>query len=207
MKKPLSSEIYKALTLCIGVAASLLSVSVFLFQFKSPEYTKIFSGISGGVIGGVFSYSILRIWSALRAPKLFISYSNVDIDFVEKLIKEIEQYRVNVLFDKHELNVGDNIHQKLNELVENCDYFLVVISENSNSSQWLQKEIELAVNNNKKVLPVIVDDATIPDIIRGLVYADFRGSFDKGVEQIGKSLKNKRHNKTFQRKPKQPGSR
>lgn len=199
MKKPLSSEISKALTLCIGVAASLVSVSVFLVQFKSPEYSKIFTGISGGIIGGVFSYSIARIWTALNAPKLFISYSNVDIEFVEKLIKEIELYRVNILFDKHELNVGDNIHQKLNELVENCDYFLVVISENSNSSQWLQKEIELAVNSNKKVLPVIVDDATVPDLIRGLVYADFRDSFEKGVDQIGRALKNKKHNKPLHR--------
>ncbi|NDY72837.1 hypothetical protein DO021_15150 [Desulfobacter hydrogenophilus] len=202
MKKPIKKELLNTLPVIVGGIASVVSILVFLIQFKSVEYIKFSTGILGAMLGAIVAYSIARIRTALNAPKIFISYSNNDLDFVQKLLREIEQLPVYVLFDKHELNVGDPISQKISELVDESDYFLVVISKNSSESQWIEKELENAINKKKKILPVVIDETPVPKIISDLVYADFLESFDIGVSQITKALKTSKHNNFFQRSAK-----
>ena len=131
----------------------------------------------------------------MAIPKVFISYSHDDYDIVAKICKALENYTVDVLLDKHELTVGDNINQKLLEMVDDSDYFIYVNSKNSNESSWATKELEKAKEQRKKILPIQLDDSKMPEIVSGLVFADFAKSFEKGIEQLGSAL---RHNKKIQ---------
>ena len=55
----------------------------------------------------------------------------------------------------------------------------MLISKNSTNSDWVNKELDIAMNQeieNKiiKVLPALLDDSDLPGFLKGKVYLDFR---------------------------------
>lgn len=195
MKKQLIKEIEKITPLIFGVIALMASVIIFSFKINYTNSIEWMIGILGSMSGALLVYGGARIQKALHAPKIFISYSHDDYDMVSKICKALENYTVEVLLDKQELSVGDNIKQRISEMVDDSDYFIYVNSKNSNESSWATKELEKAKEQRKKILPVQLDDSKMPEIVSGLVFADFVQSFDKGIEQLGRAL---RHNKKIQ---------
>ena len=179
----------------VAVTASMASVLIFLLKINYTHSTEWMIGILGAMSGAILTYIVARINKVLHAPKVFIAYSHEDYEVVAKICKLLENYSVDILLDKHELMVGDNIKQKISEMVEDSDYFIYVNSINSNESTWATKELEKAKELKKKILPIQLDESKMPDIVSGLVFADFAKSFEKGIEQLGSAL---RHNKKIQ---------
>lgn len=195
MKNIFLKEIKKIAPAGIGIVATFLSLFVFIFQFTGLEYYKVVIGILGAVAGAVIAFIAGKLQSAINAPKVFISYNQSDKEFAHKLATALEQFPVNVLIDTHELRVGDNINEKINELVSNSTYFISILSKESIQSKWANKELEKAIEMKKKVLPVITDPIEPPEILKGIVYANFTSSFEEGIEQLRLALKDKKHNK------------
>lgn len=198
MKKLVIKEIRKFAPAVVGIIATFLSLIVFIFQFMGLEYYKVLIGFLGALVGAVIAFIIGKLQSAINAPKVFISYNQGDREFAHKLATALEQFPVNVLIDTHELRVGDNINERINELVSNSTYFIFIISKESMQSKWANKELEKAIAMKKKVLPVITDPIEPPDILKGIVYANFTDSFDEGIEQLRLTLKDKKHNKSLE---------
>lgn len=93
--------------------------------------------------------------------KVFITYSHTDKDFVEELKNELELSDVDVSLDTKLLAPGDSL-LKIFEEIGICDFLLPVLSLNSISSDWVQKELETAIvkeieEKEFKVVPVIKD--------------------------------------------------
>jgi hypothetical protein len=81
--------------------------------------------------------------------------------------------------DEAEMMVGDSLIDKLRSAIEEYEYLGVVISRSSIQSEWVKREVDVALNQEfdgkrVKVLPIILDDAPLPGFIRGKVFADFR---------------------------------
>jgi hypothetical protein len=201
MKKILIKEIKKFAPAFVGIVATFLSLFVFIFQFMGLEYNKVAIGVLGALVGGFIAFIIGKLQNAINAPKVFISYTQGDREFAHKLAAALEQFPVNVLLDTHELRVGDNINEKINELVSNSTYFLFVISRESIQSKWANKELEKAIEMKKRILPVITGPIEPPDMLKGIVYANFTSSFEEGIEQLRLTLKDYRHNKSLKRYP------
>jgi predicted nucleotide-binding protein len=72
---------------------------------------------------------------------VFISYSNKDRDFAEKLAADLRASGVGVWFDQWEIKVGDSITQKINDGIHDNDYLAVVLSPDSVASPWVRKEL------------------------------------------------------------------
>lgn len=199
MKTLLIKEIKKFAPAFVGIVATFLSLFVFIFQFMGFEYYKVAIGVLGALVGAVIAFIIGKLQNAINAPKVFISYTQGDREFAHKLAAALEQFPVNVLLDTHELRVGDNMNERINELVSNSTYFIFVISRESIQSKWANKELEKAIEMKKRILPVITDPIEPPDMLKGIVYANFTGSFEEGIEQLRLTLKDKRHNKSLKR--------
>ena len=110
---------------------------------------------------------------------IFISYSWKDKSFVRDLEDCLDKSDVKVGRDEREFGPGDWLIEKISKVIEEVDYVVAVISSNSVNSEWVQKEINLAltkeINTSKRVvLPIRLDDCEMPATLRGKVYADFR---------------------------------
>lgn len=120
---------------------------------------------------------------------IFISYSHQDSEFVDRLALQLVQNKVNVWVDRWELNVGDSLLSRIQDAITGASALLVVLSQASISSAWVQKEINSGLLRELEerrviVLPILIENCQIPVFLREKVYADFRSSFDAGLRRI-----------------------
>lgn len=71
----------------------------------------------------------------------FISYST-DKDFVRKLHEDLEKAGVRCFFDEVDMKGGKKIQHQITEALRNHDKLLLVLSENSINSTWVETEIK-----------------------------------------------------------------
>jgi hypothetical protein len=121
--------------------------------------------------------------------KVFVSHNSKDKPFVRRLVTALEARDVQVWFDEQALGVGDSIVKGISTGLKDADYLLVVLSTNSVKSAWVQTELNAAMmeETSKKgivVLPAVIDDCEIPILLRDRIYADFRQSFEVGLNGL-----------------------
>lgn len=122
-------------------------------------------------------------------PRLFLSHSSSDKEFVRRLVADLGRFNLNVWIDEQELRVGDSIVQGISEALKATDYLLIVLSEASAKSKWVQAELNSALmaqlsNGGTVVLPVRIDDSVAPPLLRDRVYADFRSDYQAGLRSL-----------------------
>lgn len=120
---------------------------------------------------------------------VFISYSHSDKTFVDKLAATLVRNRAHVWVDTWELNVGDSILQRVQDALTEASALLVILSKASVESDWCRKELNAGLmrelsENKVIVLPVLIEDCTIPLFLREKMYADFRTNFDDGLRKL-----------------------
>lgn len=96
----------------------------------------------------------------IQMPKVFVSYSHSDSEFVDKLIGDLEfATELDVSIDKCCLRPGDSLTKIFDEIGES-DFLVPIISCHSVESRWCQKEVNVAIvkeieEHSFKVVPVI----------------------------------------------------
>jgi hypothetical protein len=101
---------------------------------------------------------------------------------------------VNCWLDENKIKVGDSIVSKISEGLSNSQTMLLFLSKRSVASQWAKKEWQSFLarqlsGNTLKILPVMLEDCSIPEIIADIKYADFRDGYYEGFKQIHDALK------------------
>jgi hypothetical protein len=93
--------------------------------------------------------------------------------------------------DSAELKVGDSLFQSISKAIADNDHFAIILSHNSVSSNWVQRELQLAMNlvlekKNRRILPVLIERCEIPLFLRDLLYADFTDprNFDSALVRV-----------------------
>jgi hypothetical protein len=96
----------------------------------------------------------------LPKSTLFISYSSLDKPFVRKLVEELlKDNSINVWIDEKEILAGDDIQQTITSALRSeSDSFLVVISENSTKSSWVQFEVSqfMGFAEGRNIIPILM---------------------------------------------------
>ena len=123
------------------------------------------------------------MWSA------FISHSNHDKEFVERLARDLDNRGISVWFDKWELKVGDSLRRKISEGIRESSYFVVVVSRGSGDSKWVAQELDEAFAHQVEqegsfILPAVLDKSAVPPMLSGLVYADFSIDYNYGLDAL-----------------------
>lgn len=120
---------------------------------------------------------------------IFISYSHKDKEFASKLAAHLARNNAHVWLDTWELNVGDSIVSKVQEAIQEASALLIVLSKSSVISEWCKKELNAGLMRELEekrvvVLPILLEDCTIPTFLKEKMYADFRTNFDKGLQDV-----------------------
>ncbi|HVT61352.1 MAG TPA: toll/interleukin-1 receptor domain-containing protein [Thermoanaerobaculia bacterium] len=128
--------------------------------------------------------------SAGRA--LFLSYSNRDREFAERLAGDLEARGIAVWWDQWKMEVGDSLPRKIAEAISQSGWFAIVLSPDSVASPWVRAELEQALNlgieENLAILPILHRPCEIPPALRPKVRADFTGSYQEGLEFLLRCL-------------------
>lgn len=120
--------------------------------------------------------------------KIFISHSSKDKKFVRRLVSKLEATGYSVWLDERELHVGDQLAKSIAEAIAGARVVVVVISEASLRSNWLRYELnhatEMMIKGKCRLIPVLIGPVEAPPEIGGMLYADFRGSFERGLAKV-----------------------
>lgn len=118
-----------------------------------------------------------------KLPKstLFISHSSHDKPFARKLIEELSKDQtLKFWIDEKEILTGDDIQRTITSSLHESDYLLVVISEKSTKSNWVNFEISqfMSIADGKNIIPLMIGSGhsfpePIDNLIRRLKYLDF----------------------------------
>jgi len=100
-----------------------------------------------------------------------------------------------VWLDEGEMLVGDSLIEKLREGIDSMDYVGAVISSHSIASEWVRRELDVAVNQEiqgrrVKVLPLLLDNCALPGFLEGKLFADFRdpNRYEEALRQVLRRL-------------------
>jgi hypothetical protein len=97
----------------------------------------------------------------------FISYSSRDKEFAERLHADLQAKGVRVWFAPHDLPIGASIRPTTDESIRLHDKLLLVLSEASVSSQWVEQEVETALAKEREqvgrtvLFPIRIDDSVM----------------------------------------------
>jgi hypothetical protein len=93
-----------------------------------------------------------------------------------------------VWIDRERIRAGDSVSRALQDGLAGSDYYVLLISEQSNRSPWVQKEIatafELANDKKLSVIPILLNTVDVPFEFKGLLYIDFRQSEGNGLKTL-----------------------
>ncbi len=127
---------------------------------------------------------------------VFLCHNKEDKPFVKQLARDLENHGVKYWLDDAEINVGDSLIEKIRNGLDEVDYVAVILSPNSIASPWVQREMDVAMNQEIrgkriKVLPIMYRNCELPGFLLGKFYADFteesryEDAFAKLVRSIG----------------------
>ena len=87
---------------------------------------------------------------------VFVSYSRIDGDVVDQLVARLEQDGFNVWIDREEVKAGELWHEMVVRAIENAYAFVLMLSPDSTASDNVRREVDLAEDANKEVVPVLL---------------------------------------------------
>lgn len=125
----------------------------------------------------------------------FISYSSKNKDFAEQLYADLETRGVQCWFAPEHLKIGEQIRGGIDKSIRTHDRMLLVLSETSLRSQWVQQEVETALEIEREqgrtvLFPIRLDDTVLeantgwPSLIKNTrQIGDFCGWQDPDIYQ------------------------
>jgi len=99
----------------------------------------------------------------IRFFSCFISYSNRDHEFAERLYADLQNNGVRCWFAPEDLKIGDRFRQSIDEAIHIHDRLLLILSEDSVQSNWVRDEVETGLEREDRerrtlLFPVRLDD-------------------------------------------------
>lgn len=130
-----------------------------------------------------------------QPASIFLSHSHKDKPFVRRLATDLASQGIRVWVDEAEMFIGDSLITKIGEAIDSTDFVGAVLSSHSVDSSWVKRELDIALNHEidgrrVKVLPLVIDNCTIPPFLIGKVYGDFRDvtRYDETVSLLMRRL-------------------
>lgn len=128
-------------------------------------------------------------------PTVFLSHNHADKLFVRRLAADLDNQGVTYWLDEAEIKVGESLIEKIRDGIDRMDYIAVVLSPNSIDSPWVQREVDVAMNqeimgSRIKVLPIMYRKCELPGFLLGKRYADFsdESRYAAALEDLVRSL-------------------
>ena len=123
---------------------------------------------------------------------IFLSYSRKDSQFVEHLAEKLKQEGFDIWMDREGIVGGEDWGTEIVNAIDKADVYLVALSAQSVISPNVSKELRLAVEANKQIVPLDIESIPIPPQLRywlvGLQRIDMTIDFDTGLAKVLRAL-------------------
>jgi hypothetical protein len=112
-----------------------------------------------------------------KRPRIFISYSHFDSGFVGPVVTLLRASDALIFRDADEIQPGKKWRKQIENAITNSRTVVVFWCCHSNISEEVKREYEAAIEQQKKVLPILMDNTPLPDDLTEYQHIDFRAVF------------------------------
>jgi hypothetical protein len=161
-----------------------------------------------GVPEEFIQYASSLVGKAIEYYSCFLSYSSQDDEFARRLYNDLQGRKVRTWFAPEDLKIGDRFRARIDESIRIHDKLVIILSANSVNSDWVETEVESAIEREQKegkdvLFPIAIDEEGFTsnqpwaaDIRRKRHIGDFRkwkshddytAAFDRLVRDLKKS--------------------
>ena len=118
-----------------------------------------------GVPDTFIEYMASLVGKPIEFYSCFISYSTKNQDFADRLYADLQAKGVRCWFAPEDLKIGDRFRQRIDESIKLYDKLLLILSEESITSQWVEAEVDAALEKERRqegrtvLFPVTIDSA------------------------------------------------
>ena len=95
---------------------------------------------------------------------VFISYSSKDFDKVNNVKNILEINGISCWMAPQCIPSGSSYAKEIPMAIKNCKVFLLMLTSKSQESQWVPKEVSLALSETKCVIPFVIEDCILTDM-------------------------------------------
>jgi hypothetical protein len=125
----------------------------------------------------------------MAAKKIFFSYSRVDgFAFARRLAVDLKQKGFDVWIDQEDIKAGLQWDTEIEKALESCDCVLFLETEKSVASNHVLDEVYYALEQNKKVIPLVYVDSKTPFRLKRLQHIDFTKDYATGLDLLVNEL-------------------
>ncbi len=117
-------------------------------------------------------------------PLVFVSYARENQDFVLRLVHDLRQHGVPIWFDQLAIPAGAQWDVVIENALEDATHVLLVMSKASVNSPNVRDEIDMAIDEDKTIIPILLEDCRRPLRVRRLQYMDFRGGYENALQGL-----------------------
>jgi hypothetical protein len=95
-----------------------------------------------GLPDALIDYLPSLLGEPIRYDSLFISYASQDQAFAERLYADLQNKGVRCWYAPEDMKIGDEFRSRIDASIHLQDRLLLILSEHSIKSRWVQKEVE-----------------------------------------------------------------
>jgi hypothetical protein len=119
-----------------------------------------------GVPDSLLSFMRSLLVSPIEHYSCFISYSSKDQEFAGRLHADLQNNAVRCWLATEDLKIGDQFRRRIDESILLHDKLLLILSEHSIASPWVEDEVEAALERERRekrlvLIPVRIDNAVL----------------------------------------------
>jgi uncharacterized protein YjbI with pentapeptide repeats len=158
-----------------------------------------------GLPDNLIDYLPSLLGRAIQHYSCFISYSSKDEDFANRLHADLQNKGVRCWFAPDDMKIGAKIRDTIDDAIRLRDKVLLVLSEASIASDWVEDEVDKAFEEERQrggvvLFPVRVDDGVMETkeawaskLRRSRNIGDFRGwkdhdAYQKALQRVLRDL-------------------
>jgi hypothetical protein len=133
-------------------------------QRSSPLPSAFLRGL--GLPDNLIDYLPALLNQPIQFYSCFISYSSKDQKFADRLHADLQNKGVRCWFAPHDMTISAKIIDAIDEAIRLRDRVLLILSEHSVASDWVEEEVTRALDEERSrkttvLFPIQVDDAVL----------------------------------------------
>jgi|GEM_PF-4755285 len=161
---------------------------------KDPRMMQLYSRLRARSVGWLTSPEefYIEIKKALQGiiPRVFLSYSRINIEAVINLQKDLRHQDIHVWRDESNIPGGAGWERVINAAIEELNVMVVAVTQESIESEWVEKECKAFIENGKPLIPYIIDEQAkkeLPSYLSEIQFID--GTQPNGFGELVKRLR------------------
>lgn len=99
----------------------------------------------------------------MEIKNVFISYKSEEFDDANWVKTALEENGISCWMAPSCIPGGSSYAAEIPQAIRNCRVFVLILSENAQTSKWVPRELDQAINDNKIIMPFMLENCALKD--------------------------------------------